>query len=417
MTDPERLRIVWLKTELLHPVDKGGRIRTYQMLRHLAAHHTVTYVTLDDGTAAPDAMDRAGEYAARVVRIPFAPPSKRSPAFVAALLGNLPSALPYAIARYRSPAMREAIREATQGADLVVCDFLTPAINLPDHLAAPTLLFQHNVEAMIWERHAEVARDPLRRTYMHSQFRRMAAFERAACRRVDHVVAVSPQDAQVMTTRYGPLSVGSVPTGTDIDFFAPQGRGPSRANHLVFTGSMDWMPNADAIEWFLRSILPRIRRTLPEVTVSIVGRSPSDALRREAGAAGGVEVTGRVDDVRPLLEAGSVFIVPMRVGGGTRLKIFEAMAMGLPVISTAVGAEGLPLTDGRDIVLRDDAESFAAAVVTMLGEGAYRETVARAGQQLVRERFGWSGVAEAFLAECRIAIANRRRTTSTHIIS
>ncbi|HEX4936700.1 MAG TPA: hypothetical protein VFV33_26140, partial [Gemmatimonadaceae bacterium] len=150
------MHILWLKTELLHPVDKGGKIRTYQMLRHLKAAHHVTYLTLDDGSAARDAEDRALEYCHEVVTVPFRAPAKGSPAFFAELARNAFSALPYAIARYRSPAMRDAIRRVVRerAVDLVVCDFLTPSINIPDDVGVPVLLFQHNVEAAIWERHA-----------------------------------------------------------------------------------------------------------------------------------------------------------------------------------------------------------------------------------------------------------------------
>jgi len=395
------VRILWLKTEFLHPVDKGGRIRTYQMLREIANRHHVTYLTLDDGLADRDATERAREYAAEVVRVPFSPPPKGTLPFYSALLGNLGSPLPYAVGRYRSAEMERAVQEHAQHADLVICDFLAPAVNVPHQLACPVLLFQHNVESMIWERHTAVATSAVKKAYMNLQWQRMERFEGQACRRFDHVVAVSPIDSQVMRERFGVTAVSDVPTGVDTEYFTPEHTNPRRRVELVFTGSMDWMPNDDAMRWFLAEILPRIRASLPETTLTIVGRSPSATVRSLAEKLPSVEVTGRVPDVRPYLDRASVFIVPMRVGGGTRLKIFEAMSMGLPVVSTAIGAEGLPLVDGVSGCLRDDPGRFADAVVTLLRDDAMRRRIADTGQQQVREKYGWSGVADAFMETCQ----------------
>jgi glycosyltransferase involved in cell wall biosynthesis len=400
------MKILWLKTELLHPVDKGGRIRTYQMLREIARQHEVTYLTLDDGGAAPDALDKAGEYAKRVERVPFAPPQKGSVAFYGALAKNMFSGLPYAVARYRSSEMESRIVKEANDADVVICDFLAPAVNLPANISTPTVLFQHNVEAMIWERHASVSTSIVRKAYMSEQFRRMAKFEGDACTRFDHVIAVSEEDAEIMRQRYAATSVSSVPTGVDVEYFTSSGHASRNPNELVFTGSMDWMPNDDAMGWFLQDILPKIRAKLPNVVVTVVGREPSERLRSHAERIGGVEVTGRVPDVRPYLERASAFIVPMRVGGGTRLKIFEAMAMGLPVVSTAIGAEGLPLENNKAILLRDQPDAFADVIVEILATDA-ASAVGRTGQRLVRDSFGWQGVAAQFMAQCEAAVARK----------
>ncbi len=406
-------RILWLKTELLHPVDKGGRIRTYQMLREIARNHHVTYVTLDDGGAAPDALEKASEYAQVVARVPFAPPAKGSAAFYRALAMNVFSSLPYAVARYRSEAMEAAVAKHAAAADVVICDFLTPAVNLPRQIAAPTVLFQHNVEAMIWERHAEVATSVVKKAYMGEQFRRMAKFEGDACRRFDHVITVSEEDAEVMRQRYAAPSVSSVPTGVDVDYFTASAGATKNPNELVFTGSMDWMPNDDAMGWFLQDILPKIRNRMPNVVVTVVGREPSERLRSHAERIGGVEVTGRVPDVRPYMERASAFIVPMRIGGGTRLKIFEAMAMGLPVVSTAIGAEGLPLKNNATILLRDAPDAFASSIVELLANDGLSTNIGRTGQQVVREAFGWQGVAAQFMDQCEAAVARKAQRIST----
>ena len=399
------MHILWIKTELLHPVDKGGRIRTYQMLRALSSQHEVTYLTLDDGTAAPDARAKAGEYCARVEVVPFAPPTKGSVAFYAALLGNLLSPLPYAIARYEVPALRARLRElcATRHVDVVVCDFLAPSINVPDDLGVPVVLFQHNVEAMIWERHAQVATQPLKKAYMTEQWRRMKRFEASECRRMSKVVAVSAQDAAVFRQEYGVADVPDVPTGVDTDYFIREADVARKPGSMVFTGSMDWMPNEDGIAWFVESILPRIRAAIPEATLTIVGRKPTAKVRALENAAG-VSVTGSVPDVRPYLASHQLFIVPLRVGGGTRLKIYEGMTMGLPTVSTTIGAEGLPVVDGEHLLLADDPASFARACIDLLNDPVRCAMMGDAADSYVRVHFGWVGVARRFAEFCQAAI-------------
>ena len=337
------MRILWIKTELLHPVDKGGRIRTYQMLRSLARKHHLTYLCLDDGQAAPDAAERAREYCAELVTVPFAPAAKGGSRFFLELLGNLFSRLPYAVARYRSARLEFEVRRLAGASDLVVCDFLAPALNVPADLGVPTVLFQHNVEAMIWERHAAVPQHSLKRLYMGLQADRMRQFEGVQCRRFSKVVAVSRSDSLELERRYGCAGVADVLTGVDLDYFVALPAVKRNARELVFVGSMDWMPNQDGIGWFIESVFPELRRRIPDVRLTVVGRTPTAALRALAESVGAVEVTGTVADVRPYLARAAVCIVPLRIGGGTRLKIYEAMAMGAPLVSTSVGAEGLPL--------------------------------------------------------------------------
>jgi sugar transferase (PEP-CTERM/EpsH1 system associated) len=396
------MRILWLKTELLHPVDKGGKIRTYAMLRELAKEHDVTYLTLDDGGAAPDAAERAGEYCSRLERVPFSPSRKGSPGFFADLAGNLLSSLPYALSRYRSREFEQRVVDlaASGDFDVVVCDFLTPAVNLPHDLPIPTVLFQHNVEAEIWRRHVEVRRDPVSRAYFAEQYRRMKRFEAAACRRFDLVIAVSEEDARHFEREYGVAPVADVPTGVDVEFFTPASGAAKRPGNLVFTGSMDWMPNEDGIRWFAEEIFPRVRRSVPEASLTVVGRNPPAGISALADRDANVEVTGRVPDVRPYLEQGAVFVVPLRVGGGTRLKIYEGMSMGLPVVSTAIGAEGLPLTDGEHLLIADDPESFASACVQLLSRPHEARELGDRGARYVRERFGWKSVAARFAELC-----------------
>lgn len=393
------MRILWLKTELLHPLDKGGRIRTYHMLKALKRDHHITYLTLDDGNAAPDAIERASEYCHELDRVPFRTTPKDSPRLYGDLLLNVFSRLPYAVAKYRSREMEARVRRqvASGRYDVLVCDFLFPSRNVPGGLGCPTVLFQHNVEAAIWERHTQVSRSRLRRTYFGSQWRRMRWIEGRECRRFDHVVAVSEADAHKMEADYGLPSVSWVPTGVDTDYFKPSHGPPAGSRELVFTGAMDWMPNEDAILWFADAILPRIAASLPGVHVTVVGRNPTPKLQELAAREPRIELTGRVEDVRPYIERSAVYIVPIRVGGGTRIKIYEAMGMARAVVSTSIGAEGLPLKDGEEVILADEPDRFADEVIRLVNDDAAREKIEQASRKAVVERFGWDRATDALV--------------------
>ena len=396
------MRILWLKTELLHPVDKGGKIRTYNMLKELKREHHVTYLTLDDGSASDEDRRNALEYCHELVCVPHARREKFTPGFYVELFLNLVSQLPYAIKKYESRAMRrEIVEREQQGAfDLLVCDFLAPAANVPAALTTPAVLFQHNVEAMIWKRHYEVQTNPVKKAYLYGQWQKMRRFEREMCSRFDSVIAVSADDREQMKHEYGAEAVFDVPTGVDTDFFRPSGTVKPVAHSLVFTGSMDWLPNDDAIRYFTREIMPLIKSKVPDVTLTVVGRNPAPALVDLSKEDPSLIITGRVDDVRPYMENAAAYIVPLRIGGGTRLKIYEAMAMEKAVISTTIGAEGLPLTNGVELLVADEPATFADAVVRVLLEEDYATELGQRAAAVVREKFGWKQVTDRFVSLC-----------------
>lgn len=406
------MRILWLKTELLHPVDKGGKIRTFHMLKELKKDAHITYLTLDDSDAKDEELELAKEYCHEVITVPHHAAPKFSAGFYKELVENMVSPLPYPVAKYKNRAMRKQIANqlnALSKNDVLVADFLFPVVNLPrGDWGAPSLLFQHNVEAMILKRHAETQENLAKKTFLWSQYAKMWLTERQSCRRFDHVVAVSKDDREKMARDYGISSVSEVATGVDVDFFKPSGNEVVNPHSVAFTGSMDWLPNEDAIQWFTSEILPRIREKIPDFKLTVVGRNPYQSLLELAKREPSIEVTGRVPDVRPYIERAAAYIVPIRIGGGTRLKIYEAMAMGRPLISTTIGAEGLPLDPGKDLLFADDPQSFADAVVRVLKDPALGKQIGEAGAKTVRERFGWDRVSAQFLASCERAIREHR---------
>ena len=390
------MRLLWMKSDVLLPLDTGGKLRTWHLMRHLAARHDITYLGFSTPDQRREHIDGMHEVARTVHVVPRSHPAKGSLNFYAGAAVHLVDPLPYAVGKYRSRAFRRRLDELLrrEAFDLIVCDFLVPAVNLPRRLPCPSVLFTHNVEAEIWRRHAETKTTRLSRLLYGVQHRRMLRFEARTLARFDGVLAVSDADRDTFARLYpGAVTqpVHVIPTGVDTEFFQPTSSSPG-ARSIVFTGSMDWLPNEDAMLFFCADVLPLIRRVEPAVTLSIVGRTPTPAVARLAQQHG-VVVTGRVDDVRPHMAKAAVYIVPLRIGGGTRLKIFEAMSMGKAVVSTTIGAEGLPVTDGQHLVLADSAQAFADAVVRLLRNVEERRALEAAARTLVVERYDWAAVA------------------------
>jgi polysaccharide biosynthesis protein PslH len=407
------MRILWLKSDLLLPLDKGGKLRTWHLMRQLARRHEITYLAFKEPGQLDADVDGMRQVASRIETVTRSEPAKGTLRFYADAALHLVDPLPYAVGKYRSREMKRRLRALLEieAFDLIVCDFLVPAVNLPERLPCPAVIFTHNVESEIWRRHAETQNGALPRWLYRTQYERMRRYEGATLARFDGVLAVSDTDRRTFEACYpGALRqpIHVVPTGVDTDYFAPDRNrdADSHAPRLIFTGSMDWLPNEDAMQFFCREILPLIRAAEPDVTLSIVGRAPTPAVARLASEPG-IRVTGRVDDVRPYMTEAAVYVVPLRIGGGTRLKIFEAMSMGKAVVSTRVGAEGLPVADGTHLLLADEPKIFASTVIDLLRDRERRARLETAARALVLEQYDWSAVAGS-LEDALAAIAARR---------
>ncbi|MFZ0815691.1 MAG: glycosyltransferase [Candidatus Sulfotelmatobacter sp.] len=402
------MRILWIKAGGLVPPDTGGKIRSYNILRELARHHTITFFSFY-GVHAHD-VHRELETLFSVVCVPLKLPRSGSAAELRGYIANLLSSEPYNVNKYCRPEVRKQLTGVLQrkNYDVILCDFLIPAALIPWDWPCPKVIFTHNVEAVIWQRHYEVARNPFWKALSWYEWRRMKAAEERYLKRADHVLAVSENDRNTFSSFLGPSKLTVIQTGVDVDYFKPLPE-VEQSNSLVFTGSMDWLPNEDGVIYFAREILPLIRQQIPDVSFQVVGRKPSAALQSLAARQGRVELTGWVEDVRPFLARGAVCIVPLRIGGGTRLKIFEAMAMGKAVVSTSIGAEGLPVQDGENILLADDPVTFARSVVSLLRDPIRRREIGLAARKLVAEKYSWAKVTEDFATVLANVVANTNR--------
>ena len=401
------LRIVWVKVGGLWPPNTGGRLRSLHMIDELSRRHRVRVVTTHHPATGDDGLTARLSACEAIDSLPYAPAKQGAAGFVFDMARSWTTRYPADLWRWRVPAVREVVRRRLADADVCVADFLVAVPNLPARIAPPVVLFEHNVEHVIWRRLCELETRPWRRAPLALEWRKMRAYEARACRWADLTVAVSEADRGLLRQLAPDADVRAIPTGVDTAYFHPNGTGEAPAA-LVFTGSMDWYPNEDAMLYFIESILPEIRRQVPDVSMAVVGRDPSGRLRA-AGAAAGVRVTGTVGDVRPHIAEATVYVVPLRIGGGTRLKIFEALSMGKAVVSTRVGAEGLPIVSGQHFIEADGANGFAEAVVELLRDGDRRRALGLAGRQLIEEGYSWGHVAREFERQCAELVSRHAR--------
>lgn len=398
------MKILWVKPGKLLPLDTGGKIRTYNILRHLSAAHVVTYLSYYGGH-----QDK--QYEQEITKkIPGTVPVAsgfKSPTGARRYLDYLRHLLhpaPYAVSQFSGTRVRKMIENwmRQQLFDVAICDFLASTMTFPQKLSIPTVLFQHNVESLLWNRRARFEQKPLDRMIATVESMKMKRFEPSQVRRFHHVLAVSEGDAQILRKMAGADHVTVVPTGVDLSTYqCDLESGQQTEPSVMFTGSMDWAPNVDAVEYFSQAIWPLVLAKVPAARFRIVGRSPSSRVR--GLASNSIEVTGTVTSIVDHLWAAAVMVVPLRAAGGTRLKIYEAMAMGKATVSTSVGAEGLDVNHGRDILLADSPQEFAENVVNLLTDGEKRRTIGAAAAATA-QKYDWSVVTDLLVRALRKTI-------------
>ena len=391
----DAMKILWVKANKLLPLHSGGDIRSYHIARHLASRHELCFLSYYDGKSDAEYERELAEHFPGACCI-CTGKSQTTPGRALDYLMRLADPAPYAISRFKSVLVREKLGTwLTAGQfDVAVCDFLDAAVNFPAS-SSPSILFQHNVESEIWRRHAETETNPAKRSIYLMEFRKMLAYEKSSVRRFRHVIAVSEHDKQLMSAWVDSSQITVIPTGVDLQQYRADLSDRKVAPLVVFVGAMDWEPNVDAVEFFCHEIWPTVQAKISGAKFRIVGRNPVHRVQQFAGAS--IEVTGRVPAVIDHLREAAVVIVPLRIGGGTRLKIYEAMAAGKAIVSTSVGAEGLDGHHGRDIILADDAKAFAEAVLLLLQDDDLRRRYERAAAELAA-RYDWTTVGSRFEA-------------------
>jgi glycosyltransferase involved in cell wall biosynthesis len=397
-----KLKILFFSQRFPYPMDTGGKIRTGKLLEQLKDIFDITLVSNVESPKDDPYLDQVRTLCDKFYPVPWRETKKYCLQFYLKLLRSVFSRYPFTVLNDYSKELEETLFRLTSAErfDLLICDFLQPSLNFRQITGAPTLLFEHNIESVIPRRHFETSLNPIAKAFWWLQWRRMERYEKDTCRKFTSTVTVSETDKKYLADLAGIRTVYAIPTGVDTSYFTPREE-PVKENSLVFTGSMDWLPNEDAIKFFAREILGKIKRIIPTVQLTVVGRNPNQSLIKELAAYPEITVTGRVEDVRPFISSHSLYIIPLRIGGGTRIKAYEAMAMGKAVVTTAVGVEGLPVKNGEHVVVADDAEAFAQAIVKLLKQHELRNALAVSGMEFVRRNFGWKNAAQSFAEACR----------------
>lgn len=381
------MKILIIDEEFPFPLNTGKRIRSFNLAFALSREHRVTYLAYGEkGSESYAHLTKSGIEPIAVGELNR---PKSGLSFYGRLLTNLLSPYPFIVTNHRTDRFQSALdRLAADGEyDIVICEWSPYAIFVKDLARVPSVVVAHNIEASIWRRYMENETNPLKKAYIALQYRKVERFERACFGWSSGATAVSREEAKTIASYGVPYEVAVIDNGVDTDYFHESTREPD-PDKLVFTGSMDWRPNQDAVVYFAEEVFPRIKAERPGANIAFVGRNPPPHVT-ELGKRDGITVTGTVDDVRPYIEEAGVYVVPLRIGGGSRLKILEAMAMNKIVVSTSVGAEGLEVIDGEQVLIRDGAEALAEQIVECMNDLQRFTQLGLNGRRLVETRYRW----------------------------
>ncbi|MFA4932991.1 MAG: glycosyltransferase family 4 protein [Candidatus Omnitrophota bacterium] len=275
--------------------------------------------------------------------------------------------------------------------DLIICDGIHKSLNMPFNAGGKKILYEHNIESEIAKRYARIERNIFKKIFACMEYLKFKNLQKKLWPKFDYCVACSELDKEFMSKIINEDKVIIVDNGVDLESFAPWSS-QIEPNTIVYTGQIGWHPNEDALIYFTKKIMPAIKKAIPGLKLWIVGANPSPKIKSLAGKNPNIIVTGFVNDVREYIAKATVFIVPLRIGSGTRIKILEALGMQKAVISTSIGCEGLEVRDNEHLLIRDNPEEFAQGVIELLDNEGLRIRLGENGRRLVEEKYGWKNV-------------------------
>lgn len=398
------MRILFISAWYPYPPDNGSKIRVYHLLQELARHHQITLLSFLPTAAETRFIPRLQEFCT-TVRVVQRDPFQRDR--MKAILGFL-SPRPRSVVSTYSPEMAQSVRKTVrrESFDIVIASTTATAAYALQVSGVPKVLEEHNfMTRLMWEQyHAQ--RSPLKQLQRWLTWQKSKRYESWLFRQFDACTMVSEQDkAAVLATMPGCPRVEVIPNGVDVHYYAAGSIAPAPYT-LVFNGALTYSANHDATRYFLGEILPLIRAEVPDVALKITGSTAGvdlDGLSLDSN----VVLTGYMDDIRPVVAASWVCVVPLRVGGGTRLKILEAMALGTPVVTTSKGAEGLDVSPGQDILIADEPAEFATSTLRLLRDPALRQHLAHHGRKLVERKYSWTKIGQKLNSLLEIVVRER----------
>lgn len=385
------MKILFLSPTVPFPLTDGGRIRVFNLLKQIAGKNEVTVLALETQPTDPEGVAQLQQLGIKVHLVPNA--STLPHVSFGTLANAFLKRQPITVARYDLPAYRQKFREllTTETFDLVHYEMFHTA-QFHTETGLPGVLSQQNVDSAIWRRLCDETANPFYKFAYWTQQLAFQRYERVLSPKFDAVTCTSDIDAAVFQRHCAKGTIEIIPNGVDVTHYQPDFTAEAPA-HLIYIGSMDWYPNEDAVTFFADEVFPRIQENVPDVKFSIVGGNPSARVQKLA-AREGVVVTGRVPEIKPYFAEATVFVVPLRIGSGTRLKILEGLAMGKAIVSTSVGAEGLDLKDDEEIFIADEPTAFSEAVSQLLKDPSLRRTVGENGRARVERDYDWRSIAE-----------------------
>lgn len=388
------MKILFITTKSPYPLYEGRALRTYNLIKQVSRQHDVILLTFVQTEEELAGVDHMRSICAHVEAFPLHLGGRKRE-LLADIILDLFSIKPLLANKYRSRAMRRRIQEILHGQDIALVHL--DMLHLGEYARLcrekPIVLVEHNVESLLLRRRVQQETNWLAKAYLYLQYLKLRRYEKRVCRTVDHVVTVSEQDARDLKEMAESDNFTSIPNGVDTSYFHNTAPSPE-PNTLVYVGGLGWFPNYDAIKHFAESILPEIVRELPDVKLTVIGKTPDRKKLQGLADNPHIRFAGLVEDIRPILARTAAYIVPLRVGGGTRLKILDALAMEQAIVSTSIGCEGLDVQHGENILIADEPKAFAAEVVRLLRDRKLAHRLGAAGRKLAHGKYEWTLLAK-----------------------
>lgn len=398
------MNILWLSQNVPYPPTTGALQRNYNLLKGVASRHNVYLIAFNQKALLPtereveEANKALKKLCAHVEILPI-PSDASKVAWYKLVLLSLLTRDPYTVNWLKSNEMHSKIKEAMHKIkfDLVHYSTISLVEYVNDAANLPKVLDHHNIESFMMRRRSEKEKNMFKKVYFYCEAWKLQSVEKLYASNVGVNLTVSRLDAEKLRSLYPEANVELCENGSDTTYFMPDNRVSPEVGHLLFVGGLDWYPNRDAMLYFCKDVWPQLIREKPNVKLTIVGAHPPESLKQVAVRDHRIRLVGYVDDVRPYFQKADIFICPIRDGGGTRLKILNAMAMGKQIITTSIGCEGIDLIPGKDVLIADTPEDFVKQVQWLLSNPTLKSELGMRGRKLVEEKYSWDTIAMRLL--------------------